>query len=94
MKVINIKDTSDNICSCGSWLDHWKKFSNQSQTSCSVKGCYDKVEVGAHVQKDSYTDKSWYIIPLCQTHNKADGPLDIDDSVVLVSANVDETCGK
>lgn len=95
MKVININGTSDNVCSCGSWLDHWKNFSNQSLSSyCSEKSCVKKPEVGAHVQKDSIHDKKWYIVPLCKDCNaKTKNSLEISDSVALVSANVSETCG-
>lgn len=95
MKVKNINGTSDNTCSCGSWLDHWKKFSRQSLTYCPVKDCLGKIEVGAHVQKDSATDSSWYIIPLCEKHNGETGKsLSVNDTVTLVSANVSKTCGK
>jgi len=95
MKVNNLNGTSDKKCSCGSWLDHWKKFSRQYIPSrCPVKFCYNSPEVGAHIQKDSTYDKSWYVVPLCQKCNlKSYGSLDISDSVVLVSANVGETCG-
>lgn len=95
MKVKNINGTSDKACKCGSWLDHWKKFSKQSvPTYCPETNCTAKQLVGAHVQKDSSTDSSWYIVPLCDTHNKKATALTISDSVELVSANVSATCGK
>ena len=96
MKVKNINGTSENTCKCGSWLDHWKKFSGQSLPSyCPEAKCIQEPEVGAHVQKDSSTDKSWYIVPLCSTHNAKTGEsLEISDSISLASANVSETCGK
>ena len=96
MKVKNINGTRDNTCKCGSWLDHWKTFSGQSvPTYCPEEKCTQKPEVGAHVQKDSSTDDSWYIIPLCKTHNGETGEsLTVSDSVTLVSANVSKTCGK
>ena len=98
MKVKNINGTSDNTCKCGSWLEHWKKFGGGSvPTYCSESEstCIQKPEVGAHVQKDSSTDNSWYIIPLCNTHNSQTGKtLKVNDDVKLVSANVSETCGK
>ena len=96
MKVKNINGTSQNTCKCGSWLDHWKNFSGQSLSNyCSEKNCTEKPGVGAHVQKDSYADSNWYIVPLCKTHNGETGKsLDIVDSVKLVSANVSETCDK
>lgn len=95
MKVININGTSDNICKCGSWLNHWLNYSNQPLPSyCPEKSCYNKPEVGAHIQKDSAYDKSWYIIPLCKVCNaKTREALEISDSITLVSANVKEICG-
>ena len=95
MRVININGTSDNVCSCGSWLEHWINFSNQSLPNhCPEKSCTKKPEVGAHVQKDSAYDKNWYIVPLCKDCNaKTRGSLEIGDSIALVSANTSETCG-
>ncbi len=96
MKVNNINGTSDSTCKCSSWLEHWKKFSGQAlSTYCAEKACIKKPEVGAHVQKDSSTDKSWYIVPLCKDHNGETGrALTLVDSVALVSANVSLTCAK
>ena len=96
MKVININGTNDNTCGCGSWLDHWKNFSGQSLPSyCPEKSCTKKPEVGAHVQKDSTSDKNWYIVPLCKDCNaKTGGSLEIGNSITLVSANKSETCDK
>jgi hypothetical protein len=91
-KVKNINGTSSTKCKCGSWLDHWKKYSKQTVTYCSQKTCTTKELVGAHVKKVSSTDSSWYIVPLCHSHNKTDGELEIVDSVKLVSANKSETC--
>lgn len=95
MKVKNIKGTSDNTCNCGSWLEHWRKFSVKKKlpTFCSEKSCGEAPAVGAHVQKDNSNDNSWYIVPLCNAHNKKTASLDLKD-VELVSANVKETCGK
>jgi len=96
MRVTNINGTSPNKCKCGSWLDHWKKFSRQSvPLYCPTIGCFEKTEVGAHVQKSGSTDQKWYIAPLCKAHNGKTGEsIDISDSTALVSANVNETCGK
>ncbi len=96
MKVVNINGTSDNVCRCGSWLQHWINYSGQSlPTYCSEKACRKKPEVGAHVQKDSTYDKDWYIIPLCSDCNAKKGEsLEISDSIALVSANKSKTCEK
>ncbi len=96
MTVFNINGTGDNVCSCGSWLAHWNNYSGQVLPAyCPEKKCRQKPEVGAHVQKARSGDDRWYIIPLCKAHNGETGEsLDISDTVVLVSANVSETCGK
>jgi len=95
MKIRNINGTSDNNCSCGSWIAHWKKFSGQSTDYCQATGCLKKDLVGAHVQKGgTSTDQKWYIYPLCGDHNKHKGELDVSDSYALVSANRKETCEK
>ena len=95
MKLKNINGTSGLTCSCGSWLEHWAKYSNQSIPSyCPEPNCLEKQLVGAHVQRDSETDRAWYIVPLCAKHNAKAGSLVIADYIALVSANVSETCGK
>lgn len=93
--VKNINGTSENNCKCGSWLKHWEKFSGKTATVCSAYGCNEKIDlVGAHVQKTT-ADMSWYILPLCKTHNAKSSELKISDSFyVLVSANKKETCDK
>lgn len=94
-KVKNINGTSEASCKCGSWLAHWKKFSNQTVTYCVETTCLKTDLVGAHVQKADSTDSNWYIIPLCQTHNLAKNTvLTISDNYKLVSANKKETCEK
>jgi len=94
MKVNNINGTSNNTCKCGSWLNHWKKHSGSMlPTYCPEKTCTEKPEVGAHVQKDGASDRSWYIVPLCKKHNAQVGEsLDILETK-LVPANVAATCG-
>lgn len=94
MKIKNINGTSGLQCKCGSWLDHWKKHSKQTANYCSEKGCLSAPEVGAHIQKDSSNDTSWYIVPLCHKHNQKVTSLEIMDDRVLVSANQNQTCGK
>jgi hypothetical protein len=67
MKIKNINGTAENKCSCGSWLDHWRRFSGQGAYFCSVLGCSSIDLIGAHIQKNG--DQSWYICPLCTSHN-------------------------
>jgi hypothetical protein len=96
MKVNNINGTSQSTCKCGSWLDHWRKFSGQALPStCSELSCVNKPDLGAHVQRDNTTDRSWYIVPLCKSHNSQIGrSINILDSTRLASANVATTCGR
>ena len=95
MKVRNMTGTSDNVCKCGSWLDHWKNFSGQSMpTYCVEEKCLKSPEVGAHVRKAESSDKDWYIVPFCKDHNKSTDALEIPNSAKLVSADVSQTCGK
>lgn len=96
MKVTNINGTSDNNCKCESWLEHWKNHGGGTVPKfCPEKSCILPPAVGAHVQKDSGSDNSWYIIPLCSKHNRMKGEsLDVSDYTTLVSASVSQTCGK
>jgi hypothetical protein len=95
IQVRNIEGTSDNTCKCSSWLDHWKNYGGDSIPKyCSEEKCTSPPTLGSHVQKNSATDKSWYIIPLCATHNKKADTLSVVDSTKFVSANVSATCGK
>jgi hypothetical protein len=94
----NEKATSDRTCSCGSWLEHWKKFTGKSEVpTCIVKGCNKEAEVGAHVEFTLQEKQKGlsYIAPMCGDHNK-------DRSLVfkskpgyrLARGAVAETCGK
>ena len=96
MKVKNLNGTSQTTCKCGSWLEHWENFSGKKAPKyCVVSECTKKNLVGAHVQKDSYADKGWYIIPICKSCNGKHGQdLIISDSTTLVSANKRKTCDK
>ncbi len=95
MNLRNINGTSGRDCACGSWLKHWETFAGRSAPEyCPVDGCLEKRLVGAHVQNDSSTDKSWFIAPLCAKHNAKAGSLSVPDWVVLVSANLSLTCEK
>jgi hypothetical protein len=93
---LNIETPSGPNCSCGSWLDHWNKFSGQpAQLLCPVLMCVEKNEVGAHVQKDSSPDKTTYILPLCKNHSAQAGQsIAVNDYLPLVSTNISETCAK
>lgn len=95
MRVRNVNGTSRLDCACGSWLEHWKKFSGATLPQwCCEKNCTNKPTLGAHIQKDSATDKTWYIVPLCDLHNKRTDILELIISPAFAPANVGETCHK
>jgi hypothetical protein len=96
IQVTNINGCRQDVCSCGSWLDHWKQFSGRDLPAyCPEEKCLEKPQVGAHVQVESDVDKNWYIIPLCRTHGGRTGEgLTVPDWLPLVSADVVETCGR
>ncbi len=46
---------------------------------------------GAHVQKADTRDVSWYIYPLCISHNEKARELEVSDGYKLVPADEAET---
>jgi hypothetical protein len=94
MRLKNINGTLDKECSCGSWLKHWEKFSGQTTLFCQAVGCVRADVVGAHVQVAINPDNKWYIYPLCDTHSRQSGELDVSGFYKLVPANRRETCEK
>ncbi len=87
MKVKNINGTSQNICSCNSWLQHWRNFSRQTTVACRALGCFRTDIVGTQVQKDIEYDNEWYIVPFCKSHHNATGPVELVAGTKLVSVN-------
>ena len=49
MRVKNINGTSAYTCKCGSWLDHWKKFSGQSLSNYCSEETVLKNQKWAHM---------------------------------------------
>jgi hypothetical protein len=83
------------ICSCGSWLKHWKEFSGKPlSVFCAAASCRNSPTIGAHVQVESPNDTRWYVIPLCNQHSVKRRTLTVMESTVLVPADVHLTCGK
>lgn len=91
--VKNLKGTSDKKCNCGSWLEHWERFTNSKTTTCSVLGCFSNNIVGGHVQKVG-PDNTHYIIPLCQSHNMSSDEMVVSSFLSFASANKSLTCEK
>jgi predicted nucleotidyltransferase len=65
MKANNINKTSQNICKCGSWLNHWKNFSGRSLPKyCPEKACM-KVPELVHMFKKAIPQIDLGILFLC-----------------------------
>ena len=90
---IRTLEGSPPTCNCGSWLEHWEKFSGHAAIYCPVIGCLNKDLVGAHVRRIG-RDQTSYIFPLCKLHEQSTGDLKVADVFPLVSANEAETCRK
>lgn len=71
MKWKNVNRTANRNVPDGyeSWLDFYEKESGKSAKSCKVKYCTNDATDGAHVKKVDSIDNSWYIVPLCRSHN-------------------------
>ncbi len=91
--VINVKGTSENNCTCGPWLTHWEKFSGKSASYCSAVDCLARTNlVGAHVMLEGRN--TWFIVPLCESHNRQTEPFKVEDWSMPISANKAETFEK
>lgn len=65
----NATDTADESCFCGSWKKHWERYSGRTWPHlCSVSGCTNRAEVGAHVKRPFVNNQVW-IIPMCSECN-------------------------
>lgn len=94
LTVTNINGTAAHECACGTWLEHYRKFSRSGVAIwCAEAACLSTDVVGAHVQKRSDVDRDWYIVPLCKKHNGQASSLVLGD-VELVPANIENTCGR
>lgn len=109
MVLINKNGSSktSKVCpNCGPWIKHWERLSGQKAPNdgdCAVEKCDGKTEKGhlariegCHVIVKDGTDKSVYIAPLCESCNhRAEGTeLKLKRDVLLVKANVSESCAK
>jgi len=88
----NKKGTADRSCNCGTWKDHWIKYSGKTwPMSCSVNGCSNSATLGAHVWNPAVTGEK--IVPMCASCNGLTGSFDLKGGITLESANKSETCG-
>jgi hypothetical protein len=96
MEVKNVNGASGEACDCGTWMDHWRKFSLQQVPQfCPEERCIRRPEVGAFVQKAPTNDDTWFVIPLCKECSARTGEtLTVAEHIALVSVDVDQTCGR
>ena len=81
-------------CRCGNWLEHWNNFSHQSAGHCMADDCGNRAEVGAWVQRVDGVDRA-SVVPLCGACAVRRGDvIQVANGVRLVSAVVNETCGR
>ncbi len=86
MKVRNLNGAA--LSSSGARLSLWEKISGQNAWLCFVKGCIRRPSVVGLVQKDILTDRTWYLIPLCDDCNQKRGQdLDIWDAPLLYGSD-------
>ena len=90
----NKNGTAERACNCGSWRDHWLKFSKAGMWPqiCAVDGCNNIAEVGAHVYHPQVGGER--IAPMCRSCNKAVDAFTLKGRTPLPLANVSETCGR
>jgi hypothetical protein len=89
----NKSRTSERTCACGTWREHWLKFSGKPWPSkCSVSGCENDPTLGAHVVQETFTNKHEYIVPMCQACNAKMESFTVRSGTKFVSANKYETC--
>lgn len=93
ISIKNIDCTTQGLCKCGNWLQHWFNYSGQKAYTCKAKGCVNTDIEGVHVQKSVAYDKNWYIVPLCEVHKQHEGNLELEKGTYLVSAHKSLTCG-
>jgi len=87
IKVHNLRGTSSSDKPDGydSWLDYWEKKTGRKNPQCAYHRNGESADVGAHVQKDSMSDRRWYIVPVCYWVNNQHGmsfSVDEDDLVL------------
>jgi hypothetical protein len=94
-KVRHVAGTSDRTCGCGTWLEHFRKFTTgKTPLLCPVTDCFGNVEVGAHVyvlDSRGDTDMREFIVPMCHSCNQTEVDLWIAGTIMHVTANKTKT---
>ncbi|MBQ9546384.1 MAG: hypothetical protein IJU90_03760 [Bacteroidales bacterium] len=73
-----------------SWLNYWeenmkKPLKDYMEYECpACKNYFTRQHFdGCHVQKADSSDGKWYIVPLCDSCNHCNEPMDIDSCLLL-----------
>jgi predicted RNA-binding Zn-ribbon protein involved in translation (DUF1610 family) len=91
----NVTDRDNAPCpACGSWIDHWKKFTKVEQGKnviCRFKDCRKHAKHGAHVYNPEISGV--WIVPLCgeDNHHTKTNPFDLKLFTTVVSADISLT---
>lgn len=84
----NKRGTEDRNCQCGSWKNHWLKFSGKSWPGkCATSGCNNAVKLEVHIYKTSSHVTGKYIVPACDSCDKRTNRFNLKISAILVPAN-------
>ncbi len=79
VQVTNVSGTSDRSCVCGTWLNHWLRFSGHpkgARVSCAEIGCIAEAQDGAHVfiEPEPVATSSGAIVKAASIIKEAIGP--------------------
>lgn len=76
------------------WRDYWESrfgYELEEGVMYECPACGNGVTKehidGCHVQKVNSIDKSWYIVPLCDSCNQKTGELDVDETLLVPVPN-------
>lgn len=99
--IKNKAGSSKTSCACGSWINHWEKYSTYYHKKCSIVGCEEDATDGAHIYRTKApaaheTNGITFIIPMCSTHNNPNNTEEmlVEAETEFVWANKSETCEK
>jgi len=93
----NVVGTSHFKCQCtaGSktWIAHWERATGNIRDKCRARGCRKFAQVGAHVKVFGWDQRTTWIIPFCQHHNKRPSTqwIQLKPSILAAAASSDCT---
>ena len=83
--------TSERACRCGTWQQHWMKFSGKPwPATCSVAGCFNLVVLGGHIINPAVDGER--IVPMCDSCNQREDGFALKEGSTVVKANRAQTC--